>query len=301
MARGNAGRARQAALGVGAANRKTGKYASPWHEAIADKGTILRTEVGSGVHGTNVEEHDDTDEMGVCIEPPETVIGLRIFEQYEWHSAWERPGGLANRSGPGDLDINVYSLRKWTRLALNGNPSVLMLLFAPQGSVRKITDLGHELREQMPEHILSRQAGKRFMGYLNAQRKSMLSHEGKGRDVTRPELVEKYGFDTKFGGHMVRLGHQGLELMTTGRITLPMPYAQRQLVKDIRAGEYPMHDVLDMALELEHAIEAAMTSSSLSEYPDYEFMNTWLKDSYLWSWTCMDVLGSLPDYRKEDP
>jgi hypothetical protein len=293
VARGQAGRNRQEALGENDQARKTGKYASPWHEAIAEKGTILRTEVGSGVHGVNVAEHDDTDEMGVCIEPPEAVIGLREFEQYEWHSAWERPGGLKNRSGPGDLDINVYSLRKWTRLALNGNPSVLMLLFAPEDSIRRITDLGRELRERMPEHILSQQAGKRFMGYLHAQRKSMMSHDGKGRDVTRPELVAKYGFDTKFGGHMIRLGHQGLELLTTGAITLPMPDAQRQLVKDVRAGEYPMNDVLEMAAELENAIEQALPGSLLPEYPDYEFMSKWLADRYRSAWVELGVYGRL--------
>jgi hypothetical protein len=51
----------------------------------------------------------------------------------------------------------------------------------------------------------------------------MLSHEGKGRDVTRPELVEKHGYDTKFAAHMVRLGYQGVELLETGRFTLPLP------------------------------------------------------------------------------
>ena len=39
-------------------------------------------------------------------------------EQYERHTAWDRPGGLDNRSGPGDLDVIVYSARKWARLAL---------------------------------------------------------------------------------------------------------------------------------------------------------------------------------------
>ena len=34
-----------------------------------------------------------------------------------------QPEGV--RSGPGDLDLIVYSLRKWMRLALTGNPTVL--------------------------------------------------------------------------------------------------------------------------------------------------------------------------------
>src|SRR2546430_5810567 len=93
---------------------------------IAETGTILRVLVGSGVHGTAVEGQDDRDEMGICIEGPEYVIGLRSFEQYQFRT---QPEGV--RSGPGDLDLTIYSLRKWLRLALQGNPTVLLPLFVP--------------------------------------------------------------------------------------------------------------------------------------------------------------------------
>jgi hypothetical protein len=48
---------------------------------------------------------------------------------------WDEPGGLANRSGAGDLDVVVYSARKWCRLALEGNPTVLLALFVPDKEV----------------------------------------------------------------------------------------------------------------------------------------------------------------------
>jgi hypothetical protein len=218
---------------------QVGKHATRENRRIAEAGTILRCQVGSGVHGTSISGTDDRDEMGICLEPPDYVIGLRRFEQYEWHSAWERPGGLANRSGHGDLDVTVYSARKWMRLALNGNPSVLLPLFVPEDEIVAVTPLGRELRDLAPV-IVSRQAGHRFAGYLEAQRRSMLSHEGKGRDCTRPELIEKYGFDTKFAAHMVRLGFQGIELLKTGRLTLPMPEETRGIVRCIRRGELTM-------------------------------------------------------------
>jgi hypothetical protein len=195
-----------------------GKHATAEFRAIAEQGTILRCQVGSGVHGTSVAGTDNRDEMGICTEPPEYVIGLRRFEQYEHHTAWERDGGLRNRSGPGDLDITVYSLRKWLRLALAGNPSVLVPLFVPAAEIVAETPLGAELREMAPR-IVSRQAGERFAGYLHAQRRGLLSHDGKGRDVTRPELIEKYGWDTKYGGHMIRLAAPGpSRLRRDGRV-----------------------------------------------------------------------------------
>ena len=83
---------------------------------------ILRVQVGSGVHGTSISGQDDRDEMGICLEPAAFVTGLaRVpngvngegpsieFEQYERHTVWDRPGGIANRSGAGDLDVVVYS------------------------------------------------------------------------------------------------------------------------------------------------------------------------------------------------
>lgn len=63
---------------------------------IAEQGTILRVLVGSGVHGTAIDGQDDRDEMGICIEPPDHVIGLQRFEQYVFRT---QPEGV--RSGRG--------------------------------------------------------------------------------------------------------------------------------------------------------------------------------------------------------
>ena len=124
---------------------------------IAERGTVLQCQVGSGVHGTAIEGQDDRDEMGICIEPPDYVIGLKRFEQYIFRT---QPEGA--RSGPGDLDLIVYSLRKWLRLALDGNPTVLLPLFVPDDEIVAIDEIGVELREH-PERIVSRVAGERFL------------------------------------------------------------------------------------------------------------------------------------------
>lgn len=261
-----------------------GKHARDEYRRIAEAGTILRCLVGSGVHGLAIAEQDDRDEMGVCIEPPEYVIGLRPFDQYIYRSQPER-----HRSGPGDLDLTVYSLRKWMRLALAGNPTILLPLFVPPEHVITSTPLGAELREMAPL-IISRQAGKRFVGYLEAQRRSLLSRDGKGRDVTRPELVEKYGWDTKFGGHMVRLGVQGVELLESGRITLPVPEPWRTAIRELRVGGHSMAWALDMAEDLERRITELLETSPLPDKPDYEAADKWLVDVYQRSWRNRSIL-----------
>ena len=51
-------------------------HASQEARAIAERGMILRVQVGSGVHGTSITGQDDRDEMGLCQEPPQFVTGL---------------------------------------------------------------------------------------------------------------------------------------------------------------------------------------------------------------------------------
>jgi uncharacterized protein len=254
------------------------RHSSEEFRQLAEKGTILRCQVGSGVHGTAITGQDDRDEMGICIEPPEYVIGLRLFEQYIYRT---QPEG--HRSGPGDLDLTIYSLRKWARLALQGNPTVLLPLFVPQQEITVMNGIGDDLRIRR-EMFLSRQAGHRFMGYLNAQRQSLMSHDGKGRDVTRPELVEAYGWDVKFGAHMVRLGVQGAELLETGWITLPMPEPWLTWIRELRTGGHSMAEALDAAQFLESRISVLMTRSVLPVVPDRAAADAWLIQAYQQSW-----------------
>jgi hypothetical protein len=256
-------------------------HGGPERARIAERGTILLTQVGSGVHGVTVPGTDDRDELGLCVEPADYVIGLRRFEQYEY-----RTQPVGHRSGPGDLDLVVYSLRKWLRLALQGNPSVLVPLFVPDRDVVAIDDHGRYLRAH-PELVLSRQAGARFAGYLNSQRARLLGHGG-GRHTNRPELVERFGFDTKFAYHMVRLGLQGCELLTTGRVTLPVPEPDRSWLVELRRGERTPEEALDRAAELEDRLRTLLTTSHLPRQPDRAAADRWLIDVYtdVWSrWT----------------
>ncbi|MEV8439166.1 nucleotidyltransferase domain-containing protein [Actinosynnema sp. NPDC051121] len=258
------------------------KHSSTEFRALAQAGTILRTQVGSGVHGIAIEGTDDRDEMGICVEPRSYVIGLRRFEQYLYRTAAERTGVEDAPSQPGDLDLVVYSLRKWLRLALQGNPTVITPLFAPEHDIVAITDLGRELRAH-PEMIVSRQAGHRFAGYLRGQRKRL--HEGNVHSrVNRPALVEQYGFDVKFASHMVRLGVQGVELLETGRITLPMPEPWLTWIRDLRQGRHTQQEALDAAADLEAQLEKLIKSSELPDEPDWDGATRWLISAYETVW-----------------
>ena len=243
---------------------------------IAERNTVLRTQVGSGLHGVTVAGHDDRDEMGVCIEPPDYVIGLRKFEQYQFRT---QPEGA--RSGPGDLDLVVYSLRKWVRLAAAGNPTVLLLLFVPDAEIVTIEEPGRDLRAHS-DMFLSKDCGLRFIGYLEAQRDQMLGLRSK--HTNRPELIDVFGFDTKFAYHAVRLGLQGCELLRTGRITLPVPEPDRTWLRELRTGHYTKDQALERIENLRDELVARTDSSDLPDKPDFDRLNQWLIDTYQSWW-----------------
>jgi predicted nucleotidyltransferase len=242
---------------------------------LALDGQILRGTVGSTVHGLHLAEQDDRDEMGVAVAPPAYVLGLR---RWEHHVERTQPEGV--RSGPGDLDLVVYELRKYCRLALNGNPTVLLLLWSPD--VLHVDELGQELRDLAPV-FLSRAVGDRYRGYLRAQKERLLGLRGQ-TGVRRPELVEAHGYDTKFAMHVLRLAVQGREILETGRLTLPIPEPDRGTIRSVRSGEVSYDEVLARIDEAERALEAAHEATTLPEHPDADRVDAWLASAYRRAW-----------------
>lgn len=251
-------------------------HSSRWHHALAEANTVLLTQVGSGLHGVHEANQDDRDEMGVCIEPPEVMLGHEAFSLYEYRT---KPQHV--RSGPGDLDLNVYGLRKFSALLAAGNPTVLMLLFAPESEVVRSRWPGVDLRERR-DMFISKAAGKRFLGYLIRQRNRFRG--SLSQRTNRPELVEKYGYDTKFAYHALRLGLQGIELMNRGEITLPMAVDDREELLAVRRGKWSREDV-DWKLDILHdELKLAIESSELPDRADWDGVNNWCSDTYRAWW-----------------
>lgn len=247
-------------------------------ERVARDNAVLVTRVGSTVHGVTVANQDDEDQLGICVEPPEYVIGLRRFEQFEYRT---QPTG--HRSGPGDVDLTIYSLRKWLRLAVAGNPSILVPLFVPLVHVLHATALGVDIRHD-PSWLLSRQAGHRFLGYLRSQRAKLLGE--RGNMTNRPELVERYGFDTKFAYHMVRLGLEGRELLREGKLTLPIAEPWRTWLRELRVGQHSRADALDVAADLEEQLTTLVAGGSpLPERVDSTRVDAFLVRAYREHWS----------------
>lgn len=247
------------------------KHDTPEFQAIADNGLILRAKIGSHLYGTNLPGVGDRDELGICIEPPEYVIGLHTynelglnrFDQYETRT---QPAGT--RSGPGDLDYTCISLRKFAYQAAKGNPTTITHLFLPAHAILTQTWPGQELLTRR-DLFLGRHCAHRFIHYLEQQRDRIL------------------GGHTKYAAHALRLGLQGIELLTHGHITLPIPEPHRTLLIAIRRGEIRRDETLKR-IETARLHLITLTDptvfSPLPDTPHLPAINRFLNDTYRQWW-----------------
>lgn len=215
--------------------------------------------------------------MGIVVERPRQFIGFGPVDTWVHRT---KPDGV--RSESGDIDLSVYGLRKYLHLALKGNPTILLALFAPQEFIFRHDVRGFQLQALAP-YIVSKQCYWPWRGYMTQQHERLLGLRGQ-RNVTRPELVDRYGYDTKYAGHIVRLGLQGEEILTTGKMTLPMPQEHRDLVLKIRTGGYTLAAVSEIIIDVEKRIEAAFQKTTLRDQPDRETVQKWMLRTYLTAW-----------------
>jgi predicted nucleotidyltransferase len=226
---------------------------------------ILESIVGSTACGLAVEGSDE-DRMGVCLEGlAEAVpLGRPPFE----HRVEEKP------------DRTIYGLRKFLRLAIGGNPTLLGLFFIQPETATAIGTALVCLRSL----VVSKTAGPHFLGYMQGQRQRLMGERGQKR-IKRPELEAMHGYDTKYAMHVLRLGLHGIELMTTGQMSFPMQPADRARCLALRRGEVPFEDCLRQLADIEHELKQAIAQSSIRPTADVETIEQWLHRTYLTAWT----------------
>jgi predicted nucleotidyltransferase len=238
---------------------------------VALDNQILRGVIGSSAHGISTDS-SDRDEMGVFIETPEQVCGLEPMDNYTYRDQRE---GV--RSGPSDLDLTLFSLRRFCKLAVSGNPSVTIMLWLPEYLIK--TELGEELIG-IREAFISTNAGRRYLGYLHSQKLKMLGE--KARTVKRQDLIDTHGYDTKFACHALRIGMEGIDLMTQKKVIMPIQEPNLSILRGIRNGEWEESDVLEMITRVERVLQ--MVTDSFDWKPDTDRINKFLVRAHQLHW-----------------
>jgi hypothetical protein len=163
-----------------------------------------------------------------------------------------------------------------------------MALYSQPEMVRYINWAGESLRANH-EMFLSKKVGDRFLGYLDGQRKKLTG--ALSPRTKRDELVAKYGYDTKYAYHAMRLAIQGRELLTERHIHLPMRTVHREFLLGVRTGALAtLGDALAELDELTARLVRAVEQSNLPELADYERIDDWLVGTYDEFWRRNDLV-----------
>ncbi len=241
-----------------------------------DKQAIIHLFVGgSALHGAKVEGYDDLDVYGCYVEPPQRILGILTMEHFCWSS-----GSQAEKNTAKDVDVTMYSLHRWAELMMKGNPAILHYLYAINQNER--IGIWNDLILPHREALLSKKSAKQYLGFANSQRMRLTGERGMGRHGQRPDLIEKFGFDTKFAMHYLRLLFECRELLQDRHLTLPRP--EKDLLIAVRSGKYTQTEVFAMGEDLRAEADALLDNSRLPDVPDIHLLSQIVADAYQKQW-----------------
>lgn len=224
---------------------------------------ILVGQVGSKSYGTATPESDD-DYLGVAIAPKSYYIGL---------DKWPNEGTLTiSKKEELNAEMTVYELKKFLKLMLAFNPNVTPLLYLREQDYVIVNGAGRELIENRKK-FESKEAYRTLIGYAYGQMTSVLKGNTGKLGKKRKELVEKYGYDTKFASHTVRILNMAVEFFETGNFNVYRTW-DRDLLIDIRNGKMNMNEWISFTDSLLQKAKEAARKSFLPEKPDRDFINS---------------------------
>lgn len=230
-------------------------------------GVQYETMMGSVAYGVS-SDTSDTDIYGFCI-PPKGLIFPHLdgyiadfstqipkFEQYQEHHIKEKD---TNK----EYDLNIYSIVKYFRLCMGNNPNMIDSLFTARNMVLSSSRVSDMVRDSR-KLFLHKGSWHKFKGYAYSQMHKMKIKEPDVNSV-RYEMVQKYGYDVKFGYHVVRLLDEVEQILLDGDIDL---MRNREQLKSIRRGDWLLSDIEAHFNEKEKILEKAYVESKLRHKPE---------------------------------
>jgi predicted nucleotidyltransferase len=222
---------------------------------------LLSVRAGSRSHGLGTADSDE-DSRGVCVPPPRYLYGLSHFEQ------WESEGG----------DHVVYSLQKFVRLALEGNPNIIEAFYV-EPKDRLVT---HALAEPLlasRDRFLSRKVGVKFGRYAIHQLQKIERHYG-WLTQKPPSKPEPWDFGATAGENSPKFPDTASERAFRGAVKHHRAYQEwRQNRNPKRAAleeqyGYDTKHAMHLCRLLKMGIEILATGQVLVHRPDAEWLRS---------------------------
>ncbi len=231
--------------------------------SYVESNTIYEVIHGSRAYGTHRED-SDYDIYGICI-PSKHIIFPHLGgvfygfdDNYEKFHQYQEHDITFNKK---KYELQIFNIVQFFYLCgIKCAPNQIDSLYVPINCVISSTPIGEMIRSSR-ELFLSKKCWHTFKGYAYSQLHKAKSHNREGK---RKEIVEKFGFDTKFAAHTIRLLDEVEQILSTGHIDLQRS-AEEQ--KAIIRGEVPFADIEAKFQDKERYLEQLYQNSSISYSP----------------------------------
>lgn len=223
--------------------------------------------MGSTAYGVS-DESSDIDVYGFCI-PPKHIIfphtagvifgfdrNFDRFEQFQQHH-------VIDKETSQEYDFSIYNIVKYFSLVMENNPNMIDSLFVPLRCVLHSTAVGNHVRRHRKSFLHAGSYWK-FKGYAYSQMHKIEIKKPK-EGSKRADLVEKFGYDTKFAMHLVRLMSEAEQILIEGDLDITR---NREQLKAIRRGEWTIEQIKRHFEDKERALENLYNNTALPHRPD---------------------------------
>lgn len=254
---------------------------------------VYETISGSISYGVATDTSDE-DIYAITI-PPKDVLFPHLKghiqgfhgDDHKFWSGWQKHH-IKDAEARKEYDFNVYNIARYFWLCYRSNPNMVDTLFTPRECVVHSTKVGEMIREN--RHLfLSKKVWITFKGYAYGQLNKMAKKDAEG---ARIELIEKYGYDTKFAYNVVRLLDECEQILMNGDIDLQR---NREQLKSIRRGEWTEEQIRSWAADKERQLEEMHAKSELPNEPNRDKIHKLLLECLEEHYGDLSAAVTMPD------
>lgn len=211
--------------------------------------------MGSYAYGCH-DKNSDKDVYGFAI-PPKDMLFPFSEGGYIYKFGPSPPSFEQFQKCYDDVDFTIFSIVKYFDLCCHNNPNVIDSLFVPDNCVCHMSSIGELVRKNRHKFLCSK-LWHTYKGYAYSQLRKLKNKDP--NSGKRKELIEKYGFDTKFAYHIVRLIDYAEQLLQFGDMDMQR---DRERWKSIRAGEWTLEQIETHFYEKEKSLEKLYETTKL--------------------------------------
>ncbi|MCY3822853.1 MAG: nucleotidyltransferase domain-containing protein [Nitrospinae bacterium] len=164
--------------------------------------------------------------------------------------------GVEDKETKRNYDVVIYNIVKFFSMTMDNNPNMIDSLFLPRRCITRSTAIYEHVRNN--RHVfLSTKSYHTFRGYANSQL-SKITRKTNSENPKRAESIKKYGYDVKFGYHLVRLMLECEQILTTGTLVLDR---DAKTYNAIRRGEWDLDRLVNWFTSKESSLEKMVSEA----------------------------------------